>query len=170
MVQFITGSSSNRDNRQLARNGKGLAGVLARREGMWLTTPADEEKPQSCSRNARAVSIGCLWSGANPFVQPRGLPMTPIYAGPHRAAVSGRTGWKFMLEFHRAKPMSTELSGSLQFYRFLQATRGRLKVCALNNANSDKHRTRAYATNFRRLLAVLRGRNPSTATAACSQR
>ena len=46
----------------------------------------------------------------------------------------------------------------------------RFKVCALNNANSDKPITRVYATNFKRLLAVLSGRNPSTATAACSHK
>lgn len=47
---------------------------------------------------------------------------------------------------------------------------GRLKVCSPIHSNSDKYRTRNQATNSKRLLAVLSGRNPLTATAACSHK
>ena len=77
-------------------------------------------------------------------------------------------GWRFAKDVLAATPTVGRIDGA----RGAPYDRswGHLKVCAPNNANSDKERTSDHATSLRRLLAVLRGRNPSTAMAACSHR
>ena len=87
-----------------------------------------------------------------------------------RAVITG--GIRHSASLQQSAPLANyvPLVVHSKHFRVVTPERGHLKVCAPNNANSDKERTSDHATSLRRLLAVLRGRNPSTAMAACSHR